>query len=153
MNGENKITVPVPSIGKADVTAVQKRSWKRIEKKDEKTILKGLRTFRPLYLIAQDIGVCRRTLYTYLREKMDVDYKDMRESMLDVAEAKLMQNIAEGNQNAIQFLLDRQGKNRGYGEKPQLDRMDVPTINIGTIKIEKPEKEQTEIKETVEVVG
>lgn len=152
MNGENEITLSVPTLEKSDVKEVPKRSWKRIEKKDEKTILKGLRTFRPLYLIAQDVGVCRRTLYTYLRNVMEVDYKDMRESMLDVAEAKLMQNIAEGNQNAIQFFLDRQGKNRGYGEKPQLDRMDVPTINIGTITIEKPESKQTEVKETVEVL-
>ena len=126
------ITVPEPS---APQSTTQKRSWKRIEKKDERTILKGLREFRPLYLIAQDIGVCRATLYTYLRNEMNISYKDMRESMLDIAENKLLKNILDGNQNAIQFFLDRQGKNRGYGEKQQLDRQDVPTINIGKIEV------------------
>lgn len=146
----NSISIPVPSTAStSSVEPAQKRSWRRIEKRDEKMILKGMREFRPLYLIAKDLGVCRANLYSYIRDKMNVDYKDMREAMLDVAESKLMQNIVDGNQNAIQFFLDRQGKNRGYGEKQQLDRNDVPTINIGTIKIENKEvkEEVIEVKE------
>ena len=135
----------------SDPTSVepqQKRSWKRIEKKDEKIILKGLREFRPLYMIARDIGVSRNTLYKYLREEMNVDYKDAREAMLDVAESRLLKNVIDGNQNAIEFLLDRQGKSRGYGEKQQLDRQDVPTINIGRIEIKPQEKvEVVEVKQ------
>ena len=140
------ISVPVPKQNGAG-----KRSWKRIEKKDEHTILKGLREFRPLYLIAQDIGVCRVTLYTYLREKMNINYKDMRESMLDIAENKLLKNIIDGNQNAIQFFLDRQGRNRGYGEKQQLDRQDVPTINIGKIEVNNGDAKQIKPEEIIDV--
>jgi hypothetical protein len=142
------INVPEPTLTKPQV---QKRSWKRIEKKDEKMILKGLREFKPLYLIAQDIGVCRATLYTYLREEMNISYKDMRESMLDIAESRLLKNILDGNQNAIQFFLDRQGKGRGYGEKQQLDRQDVPTINIGKIEVNGAESPLRTVKEVVEV--
>ena len=138
------VSISVPT----SVEPQQKRSWKRIEKKDEKIILKGLREFRPLYLIAKDIGVSRNTLYKYLREEMNVDYKDAREAMLDVAESRLLKNVLDGNQNAIEFLLDRQGKSRGYGEKQQLDRQDVPTINIGRIEIKPQEKvEVVEVKQ------
>ena len=138
------VSISVPT----SVEQQQKRSWKRIEKKDEKIILKGLREFRPLYLIAKDIGVSRNTLYKYLREEMNVDYKDAREAMLDVAESRLLKNVLDGNQNAIEFLLDRQGKSRGYGEKQQLDRQDVPTINIGRIEIKPQEKvEVVEVKQ------
>lgn len=138
------VSISVPT----SVEPQQKRSWKRIEKKDEKIILKGLREFRPLYMIARDIGVSRNTLYKYLREEMNVDYKDAREAMLDVAESRLLKNVLDGNQNAIEFLLDRQGKSRGYGEKQQLDRQDVPTINIGRIEIKPKEKvEVVEVKQ------
>lgn len=149
MSEEKSIELSVPSFEKKDIAPMPKRNWKRVEKKDERIILKGLREFRPMYLIAKDIGVSRNTLYKYVKEVMSIDYKDMRESMLDVAEAKLMQNIAEGNQNAIQFFLDRQGRNRGYGEKQQLERQDIPTINIGTIKINPVEKQEViEVKES-----
>ena len=138
------VSISVPT----SVEPQQKRSWKRIEKKDEKIILKGLREFRPLYMIARDIGVSRNTLSKYLREEMNVDYKDAREAMLDVAESRLLKNVIDGNQNAIEFLLDRQGKSRGYGEKQQLDRQDVPTINIGRIEIKPKEKvEVVEVKQ------
>ena len=138
------VSVSVPT----SVEPQQKRSWKRIEKKDEKIILKGMKEFRPLYLIARDIGVSRGNLYKYVREVMNLEYKDMREAMLDVAESRLLKNVIDGNQNAIEFLLDRQGKSRGYGEKQQLDRQDVPTINIGRIEIKPQEKvEVVEVKQ------
>lgn len=138
------VSVSVPT----SVEPQQKRSWKRIEKKDEKIILKGMKEFRPLYLIARDIGVSRGTLYKYVREVMNLEYKDMREAMLDVAESRLLKNVLDGNQNAIEFLLDRQGKSRGYGEKQQLDRQDVPTINIGRIEIKPQDKvEVVEVKQ------
>lgn len=150
MNPPATVSINVPDPTQPQ-QAPQKRSWKRIEKKDEKMILKGLREFKPLYLIAQDIGVCRATLYTYLREEMNISYKDMRESMLDIAESRLLKNILDGNQNAIQFFLDRQGKGRGYGEKQQLDRQDVPTINIGKIEVNGTESPLRTVKEVVEV--
>lgn len=141
MTEPSKISVSVPVVDPMAVApSQQKRSWKRIEKRDEKLILKGMREFRPLYLIAKDLGVSRGNLYNYIREVMNLDYKDMRESMLDIAESKLMKNIIDGNQNAIEFFLDRQGKGRGYGEKQQMDRQDVPTINIGRIEIKPQEK-------------
>lgn len=44
--------------------------------------------------------------------------KDIR---LDHAESMLEKNIAEGNQRAIEFLLSRQGVQRGWGNKSTLE--------------------------------
>ena len=76
-------------------------------RKDEAYILKRMKQFAPLYIIAQELGVCRQTLYSYLRDKMNLSYKDMHESMIDVAEGKLFKNIIDGNQSAIEYFLDR----------------------------------------------
>lgn len=124
------------------------KEYGKLDKKDHKAILDGIRQFKPLYIIAQELGVCRQTLYTYLREKMDVNYRDMKESMLDVAENRLFRNVVDGNQNAIEYFLDRQGRSRGYGQQQQLDRQDVPVINIGKIEVTngdaKPEEKPVE---------
>lgn len=108
-------------------------------RKDEAHILKGIMALKPIYLIAEELGVNRHTLYNYIRNNMDQSFRDKREKMLDIAEAKLMKNVMDGNQNAIEFTLDRLGKNRGYGIKEIGDRNDVPIINIGKIEIKKPE--------------
>lgn len=57
--------------------------------------------------------------------------QEIDDEQLDFAESKLMENIKEGNQRAIEFYLDRKGKNIGYGPK------DVSSINIeNTQKVE-----------------
>lgn len=133
------------------------KEYGKIDRKDHKTILEGIRQFKPLYIIAQELGVCRQTLYTYLREKMDINYRDMKESMLDVAENRLFRNVVDGNQNAIEYFLDRQGRSRGYGQQQQLDRQDVPVINIGKIELaqgdakHEPEAVEAEVVEKVEI--
>ena len=131
-------------------TIASKRSYKHLGKKDEPHILKGLKAFKPLYIIANELGVDRHTLYKYLRDNMDISYKNMRESMLDVAESKLLKNVIDGNQNAIEFMLDRLGKNRGYGIKEITDRNDVPIINIGKIEVKNQDGNPEASKEAID---
>ena len=59
--------------------------------------------------------------------------------MLDIAEAKLLQNINSGNENSIEYFLDRQGKDRGYGNQVSIPQSAVPVINIGRIDVHKEE--------------
>jgi hypothetical protein len=152
MNEEQTITVDIPSTVEeatnSMVVSKKRKQYKHLGKKDEKYILKRMREFAPMYLIAKELDVCRHTLSSYIRDEMDMDYKDIRESMIDVAESKLFKNIIDGNQNAIEFFLDRQAKSRGYGEKQLLDRTDVPVINIGKIEIKEGDtKELIEVKQ------
>jgi hypothetical protein len=150
MNEEQTITVDVPSTVEeatsSMVVSKKRKKYNHLGKKDEKYILKRMREFAPMYLIAKELDVCRHTLSSYIRDEMDMDYKDVKEAMIDVAESKLFKNIIDGNQNAIQFFLDRQAKSRGYGEKQLLDRTDVPVINIGKIEIK-----ESDTKEIIEV--
>jgi hypothetical protein len=44
-----------------------------------------------------------------------------KESLLDLAESKLLENIKQGDNTAILFYLKTQGKKRGYIEKSAVD--------------------------------
>jgi hypothetical protein len=135
---EVSVSIPTLPTPKREAFLRSNATHRSLGRKDESYILKRMKQFAPLYIIAQELGVCRQTLYSYLRDKMNLSYKDMRESMIDVAEGKLFKNIIDGNQSAIEYFLDRQAKHRGYGVKEVRDREDVPVINIGKIEIAPP---------------
>lgn len=126
----------------ADIRPVVRKRvqiYRKLTEADDEFIEKEIRAFRPLYIIAKELGCDRRTLSTYIKKNMPDVIKDMRESMLDVAEAKLLQNINSGNENAIEYFLDKQGRDRGYGEKLAIPQNVVPVINIGRIDVRKEE--------------
>lgn len=113
--------------------------YRKLTEADDEVIVREVRAFRPLYIIAKELGCDRRTLSSYIKKNFPDLLQEMRESMLDVAEAKLLQNINSGNENAIEYFLDRQGKDRGYGEQSAIPQNAVPVINIGRIDIRKDE--------------
>ena len=55
---------------------------------------------------------------------------DARESMIDLAEGKLYQNINEGDNTAIIFFLKTQAKHRGYVERSEVTGKDGGAVNI-----------------------
>lgn len=129
-------------MGDADIRPVVRKRvqiYRKLTEADDEFIEKEIRAFRPMYIIAKELGCDRRTLSTYVKKNMPDVIKDMREAMLDVAEAKLLQNINSGNENAIEYFLDKQGRDRGYGEKLAILPNAVPVINIGRIDVRKEE--------------
>lgn len=54
---------------------------------------------------------------------------DEKESLLDLAESKLIQNIQDQDTTSIIFYLKTQGKKRGYVEKQEVDQT-VTTIEV-----------------------
>ena len=86
--------------------------YRKLDENDDAFIEKEVRAFRPLYVIARSLGCDRRTLSSYIKKRFPDLLSEMRESMLDIAEAKLLQNINSGNENSIEYFLDRQGKDR-----------------------------------------
>lgn len=129
-------------MGDADIRPVVRKRvqiYRKLTEADDEFIEKEIRAFRPMYIIAKELGCDRRTLSTYVKKNMPDVIKDMREAMLDVAEAKLLQNINSGNENAIEYFLDKQGRDRGYGEKLTVLPNAVPVINIGRIDVRKEE--------------
>ena len=51
------------------------------------------------------------------------------ESVLDLAEVKLIENIEDGDMGAIKYMLSTKGKKRGYVEKQQVEQQSI-TLNI-----------------------
>ena len=113
--------------------------YRKLDENDDAFIEKEVRAFRPLYVIARSLGCDRRTLSSYIKKRFPDLISEMRESMLDIAEAKLLQNINSGNENSIEYFLDRQGKDRGYGNQVSIPQSAVPVINIGRIDVHKEE--------------
>lgn len=76
---------------------------------------KGLRTVAGVLL-----GCSEKTVRNYVKrhpELLEV-IEDASAEMLDLAEARLMRMIEEGNLAAIMFYLKSKGQARGYGRKP-----------------------------------
>lgn len=89
----------------------------KLSEADEPKIRKELRAFTPICLIARKIGCCRQTLAKYIHEHMEADLEDSRESMLDMLEGTLYRTaVVDKNVGSLQFMLDRLGRHRGYGE-------------------------------------
>lgn len=59
--------------------------------------------------------------YIDLFESTKLAYSSETESVLDIAESKLIENIQDNDNTAIIFYLKTKGKNRGYIERTQID--------------------------------
>ena len=71
--------------------------------------------------VAANIG--RRTYYEWIEKDDDFreDVSHVQESLLDLAESKLLENIESNENVAIIFYLKTKGKKRGYIEKQEVD--------------------------------
>ena len=67
------------------------------------------------------LGITRKTHYNWLQS--DEEYKeldsDIKESVVDFAESKLVENIKKGKETSLIFFLKTQGKERGYVERTE----------------------------------
>lgn len=65
------------------------------------------------------LGVGNGDFYRFLDKNPDVQtaLAIHRNNLIDLAESKLEANIKKGDQRAIEFVLDRVGKHRGYGKE------------------------------------
>lgn len=87
--------------------------------KPEKVIAILEKTGGTIYPAAKMLKVSRGTLYNYINSNDEIKeaLEEIRESLLDVAEAKLHSNIQQGKEASIFFYLKTQGKDRGYEQQ------------------------------------
>jgi ACT domain-containing protein len=86
------------------------------------------------------INISRKTFYHWCKkdEYFKNQVEEIKESLIDLAENELMEQIKKGNITAIIFFLKTKGKNRGYTEKQEIKHSE----NIDSqIKIYLPQKE------------
>lgn len=76
-----------------------------------------------IYYAADLLGMTRSNLDNRIRknEKLQEALIDAREGVIDLAEAKLFKKLDEDQWNAIEFVLRRLGKNRGYGDEQTIN--------------------------------
>ena len=88
---------------------------------------------------ARSLGVTRRAVYKARdrHEKIRQAIEDARETTLDFAEGKLIEQIKSGNTTALIFFLKTQGKQRGYIERAQYQR--VPDLDLDSMTDEELE--------------
>ena len=72
--------------------------------------------------VARELGITRQAVYSALKRWPDlrVVLEDVRETLLDELEDRLMQRARSGDLRAITFFLRTQGKERGWTERSEL---------------------------------
>ena len=81
--------------------------------------------------------------YVNLYEETKQAYSEELEIVLDMAESKLLENVQDNDNAAIQFYLKSKGKNRGYGESRELN-ITQKTEMIIELEEDEDEEEKTE---------
>jgi hypothetical protein len=91
----------------------------------EETIAEALRASGGFYSAAgKMLGITNRGVgyrvkrSPYLQEVV----KEVKESLLDIAETQLLKHIKSGNMTALIFFLKCRGKDRGYIERSEIDQ-------------------------------
>lgn len=93
---------------------------------------------------ANKLGVSRRTVNRWYADDQDfqAEVDDVRESLLDFAESKLVENIAAGKEQSVMFMLKTKGKTRGYVERSELAHSGaidgISAININIVHAQQP---------------
>lgn len=76
-------------------------------------------------------GICRTTYYSWLEkcDKFRDKMKEQEESILDTAESVLHEQLRYSNIAVAQYILEKKGKARGYGNATELE-------HSGSLKLE-----------------
>jgi len=82
-------------------------------------------------------GVNRSTLWRWMKEDQAFSETvwEIEESILDVAESKLLELVRAGNLQAIKFLLRSKARDRGYGDRLEI----AQTVKNETIDVKRLE--------------
>lgn len=93
------------------------------ERYSTKEVIEALERARGIKAVAAKILTCtRRTIENYIERHPTVAaaYKEQRETLVDIAEGKLMKKLDTDEWPAIKFVLTTLGKDRGYTERREV---------------------------------
>lgn len=93
---------------------------KDLSEHELKVLVAGIMSHIPLYVIANKLRVSRNYLSTKIQEVPELTqiWNDSKEAFIDNAEFQAKRLIDSGNPAMIMFALERQGRNRGWGQNP-----------------------------------
>jgi hypothetical protein len=82
--------------------------------------------------IARKVGCAWNTAKRYIETHPTVQraYQDECESILDLAEAKVISAIKDGDSQMIRYYLSTKGKSRGYSERTQIEALGDVVLRV-----------------------
>jgi len=82
--------------------------------------------------IARKVGCAWNTAKRYIETHPTVQraYQDECESILDLAEAKVISAIKDGDGTMIRYYLSTKGKSRGYSERTQIEALGDVVLRV-----------------------
>ena len=85
---------------------------------------------------ADGLGVSRGAIYDAAKRHPEIQQaiEDARDRTTDMAESKLAQKIAEGDNTAIIFYLKTQGKKRGYVERQEVTGAEGGELTVRVVR-------------------
>jgi hypothetical protein len=96
-------------------------------------IIDALRETMGIKMVAaRRLGCHVTTLDLYLKRYPEIAaaYKEERNRIVDLAEAKLVERVQKGDSWAILFVLKTLGKDRGYAERQELAASGELTVKV-----------------------
>ena len=84
--------------------------------------------------IARKLGVTRQAVSVFVQKNEDIQelLAQEEENINDLAEAKLVTKLNEGDMQAIKFRLTTKAKHRGYVERQEIDHSGEHKVNLIT---------------------
>jgi len=87
-----------------------------------------------IQVVAKKCGVSRTWMSITLHKPQNANLLELiqeeREKLLDMTESKLISEIKEGYFPAIKWYLTTQGKDRGYGDKQEVEHVGVQEVKV-----------------------
>ena len=105
----------------------------RMKRLSDKRIIQALRDAHGVLVHAAEIlGCCRQTVASRIESSDAVKkvYDDLTSGNLDTAESKLLEAVDRGEPWAIKFLLENQGRKRGYGQNALVNVNNEVQVNL-----------------------
>ena len=101
----------------------------------DKEIIKALKKFKGnLAMAAEYLGCERQTIYNRMQNNPNIQKarEEAEERRLDLYEAAIDKAaLVNGDVSAIKYVLSTRGKNRGYGEKAELQLSGGVQVVVG----------------------
>jgi hypothetical protein len=109
---------------------------RRKRKLDDKAVETALReTHGNLAAVARRFDVARASVWKFCqRRKLQQVLKDCREGMLDHAETALYSAVMNKEAWAVRYLLNCQGKGRGYVERVQHEHLEEERVTLEVVE-------------------
>lgn len=108
------------------------------EKYSTAKVIEALRQARGIKAVAAKLLNChRQTIENYIKRHPTVAraYQEQRETLVDIAEGKLIKKVDADEWPAIKFVLVTLGKTRGYVERQEVTGAGGGPVVVGSVQL------------------